>query len=191
MEAGVSDRSQLLWIYSTNELERARLEVKEDGGLRRIALSKKAVYSEFARRELHASGVCPDGRLAADSPVREWHAALQHTHGCIVGFVLMRPAWSPSVLTLLGDGELALRDLWFGRGFCNSPLVFADLLGCLLQCAGPCAGPCAAQLCGLFLARNSVHSRADDAARMFASWRAHLRAGHPSLGCQVACRALA
>lgn len=111
----------LVWIYA-RQATRVRLRA---GG---IELSDAEVYTPYVRAELAAAGTLDEAQLAAGASPAAFSDAFARIGGFIVGLALLKPLWSPSLLTYLGRQERQVRDFWMLAGSNDDLLAFVEVV---------------------------------------------------------------
>ena len=104
-----------------------------DGERSRLAHRKRDLtmasrYPIHIRRGLIAvSPTIRDAGLTANSPPHEFHCHVGGMDRHVVGMALMRPLWSPNILTYLTEAQQAVRKFWLSAKYSECDLMFVEL----------------------------------------------------------------
>jgi hypothetical protein len=107
------------WIYASH-LEQNR------HGVGRCGVDKRDMFTEHVRAELCRSGAA--NHLTLVSSAKDWDGALQHVHGKVVGLALVRPLYSPSIVSVQSPTQRAVHDYWMKTRYSDRPILFVQLV---------------------------------------------------------------
>lgn len=74
------------------------------------------------------AGVHERALVSKDSSAAQWHGALGHLDGQVLGLALVRPLWLADPMTHLSSQQKVLRKYWLATKYGALPVFFLDLV---------------------------------------------------------------